>query len=49
MTRLGLPELAVIAMLILVLFGPSMIRRFGQSVKEMRKLARGEDDGPEQA
>jgi len=47
MTRLGLPELAVIAVLVLLLFGPSMVRRFGQSIKEMRKLAKGEDDGQE--
>lgn len=47
---LGAPELVVILIILLVLFGgsklPSLAKGLGQSVKEFKKAAKEDDDEP---
>ena len=49
--RLGLPELLIIGLIILVLFGapriPQLMRGLGQGIREFRREIRGGDDGGE--
>jgi sec-independent protein translocase protein TatA len=50
--RIGLPELLIIALIILVLFGapriPQLMRGLGQGIREFRREIRGEDEGPKE-
>lgn len=46
--NIGLPEIIIIAVVLILLFGgkriPEFIRGLGQSVKEFRKAAKDNDD-----
>lgn len=37
--KIGGPEIGIILLVVFVFFGPSIIRRFSSSVREMRKLS----------
>lgn len=49
MGRIGLPELIVIAVVILLLFGakrlPEIARALGQAIKEFKKAGKDEEHG----
>lgn len=50
MPSLGMPELLLIALVIVVLFGakriPDLMKGLGSGIKEFKKAASGEDDKP---
>jgi sec-independent protein translocase protein TatA len=52
MFGLGIQEIAIIAMLVLVLFGPSRLpelaKSFGKSITEFKKAMKGENNESDQ-
>ena len=41
---MGMQELAIVAVVVVLLFGPQLVRRIGASIAEMRRLSKGGDD-----
>jgi sec-independent protein translocase protein TatA len=50
MPNIGLPELLIIALVLVLLFGarkiPELMKGLGSGIKEFKKAANGEDDKP---